>query len=80
MSYRPPGHRCIRIPLTLFVQKWVQMGEGGLGVLSTDNSKFGRCVFLYFGAFLGWPAEEGKDLNLFWFKENKKNLIIFSNL
>ena len=29
MNYCFPGHRCIRTSSTLYVQKWVQMGQGG---------------------------------------------------
>ena len=54
-------------PPTLFVRKWVQTGEGGSGGPPSENSEFGKCDFLYSGAFLGWPAEEGQYLNSFRF-------------
>ena len=31
-------------------------------ILLSKNSEFGRCDFLYSGAFLGWPAGEGQRL------------------
>lgn len=41
------------------------MGEGGSAGPPPGNSEFGRCDFLYAGAFLGWPAGGGQYLNLF---------------